>query len=146
MPVNDSHQEGEKLCNAVAAEVLVPERVLREQWDMSVLLERNAELLSSHFHVSSVVIARRAFDLELIKWPAYNTYYQAQAERWEHESKSRKPGGQYYFNPPIRNGRRFTKAVLQNALSNRLLLRDAGALLNINPSKIFKLAKEIGVA
>lgn len=46
---------------------------------------------------------------------------------------------------PVRNGKRFTEAVLRSALEQRLLLRDAGALLNIHPAKLTRLAQEIGM-
>jgi len=71
------------------------------------------------------------------------TYHQQQAELWRRENKG--TGGDPYRTIPVRNGRRFTKAVVSSAFARSLLLRDAGRLLGVNPSKIGRLAQEIGV-
>jgi hypothetical protein len=42
-----------------------------------------------------------------------------------------------------RNGTLFSKAVVRQALEGRILLRDAGRLLGIKPSKLNALAKEL---
>ena len=44
------------------------------------------------------------------------------------------------------SSRRYTEDVVRTALEQRLLLRDAGRLLNVQPSKIRRLAQEIGIA
>lgn len=141
-PAKEIHHRTEKLCNAVAAEVLVPQASLRERW-VGESVAQNAAWLANFYRVSSVVIARRALDLGLIEWPAYLAYYQQQAELWRREKKG--TGGDPYRTIPVRNGRRFTKAVVNSAFARSLLLRDAGRLLGVNPSKIGRLAQEIGV-
>lgn len=141
-PVKEIHHRTEKLCNAVAAEVLVPQASLRKSW-VGESVAQNAAWLANFYRVSSVVIARRALDLGLIEWPAYLAYYQQQAELWRRENKG--TGGDPYRTIPVRNGRRFTKAVVSSAFARSLLLRDAGRLLGVNPSKIGRLAQEIGV-
>ena len=142
-PANFPHHQTERLCNAVAAEVLVPEQTLRGWWDARESVDNNAVRLASFFRVSTVVIARRAFDLSLIGWSAYIEYYQRQVELWRREKKG--DGGDPYRTIPVRNGRRFTEAVVQSAFERNLLLRDAGRLLGVNPSKIGRLAQEIGI-
>jgi len=142
-PTNVAHGRTEKLCNAVAAEVLVPQACLRQRWFQDESIGQNAFRLASFFRVSAVVIARRAFDIGLIDWSAYLPYYQQQVELWRREKKG--PGGDPYRTIPVRNGRRFTEAVIHSAFERRLLLRDAGRLLGVNPSKIRRLAQEIGI-
>lgn len=142
-PADAHHRRTELLCNLVAAEVLVPEIPLRARWQAREPVELNAAQLASFFRVSSVVIARRAFDLGLTDWRAYFAYYQRQVELWRQEKKG--SGGDPYRTIPVRNGRRFTEAVVRSATERNLLLRDAGKLLGVNPSKIGRLAQEIGI-
>lgn len=138
-----NHRRAELFCNAVAAEVLVPRRDLVSRWNSQHPLEQIASELAGFFRVSTVVVARRALDIGLIEWPAYSEYFQRQAEIWRQVKRG--TGGDPYRTIPIRNGRRFTEAVIQSALQRTTLLRDAGNLLGISPSKIGRLAQEIGV-
>lgn len=144
VPPSAPHPQVERFCNDVAAEVLVPARDLRERWHERESLDDNAGSLASFFRVSTVAVARRAFDLGLIEWPAYVEYYQQQEERW-HQPTKKVEGGDFYRTIPVRNGRRFTEAVLRSAVEQSLLLRDAGRLLGVNPAKIGRLAQEIGI-
>ena len=138
-----SYINTERLSNAIAAEVLVPEDAFLEHWSKLNNLDQNAARLAIFFRVSTVVIARRAFDMGLVNWTDYINYYQQQAEIWKRQSKQ--DGGDPYRTIPVRNGRRFTDAVLQSVSERRLLLRDAGKLLGVNPSKIERLAQEIDI-
>jgi Zn-dependent peptidase ImmA (M78 family)/transcriptional regulator with XRE-family HTH domain len=142
-PVKAIDLRTEKTCNAVAAEVLVPQKALRESWIDTESIGENADNLADFFRVSTVVIARRALDLGLIEWPAYFEYYQRQAAIWRQVKKG--SGGDPYRTIPVRNGKQYTQAVVHSALSRNLLLRDAGRLLGVSPSKIGRLAQEIGI-
>ncbi len=144
-PAKAVNKRTEKLCNAVAAEVLVPQRTLKEQWQAHNSVEENAPQLAGFFRVSTVGIARRALDLGLIEWPAYFGYYQQQEQFWQRKKEQQGKGGDYYRTIPVRNGRRFTEAVIRSSSERSLLLRDAGRLLNINPSKIRRLAEKISI-
>ena len=135
----------ERKCNAVAAEVLVPAVLLYERWSKPDPVADNAGRLSTYFRVSRVVVARRAYDLKLIDWDTYDMFYQTEVDRWKEKGKADDGGGNAYYTLPIRNGKRFTSAVLQSALENTLLLRDAGKLLGLSPSKIGQFAVEAGV-
>lgn len=142
---NSQYQQVERLCNAIAAEFLVPREALLTRWDNQATVDDNAERLSRYFRVSGVVIARRALDLELVDWQTYDAYYQRQAAQWTPTNDNETPGGSYYRTLPIRNSRRFTATVVQTALQRGLLLRDAGKLLGITPAKISQLAQEMGI-
>jgi Zn-dependent peptidase ImmA (M78 family) len=86
--INNKKQNTEKLCNTVAAEVLVPENKFSEKWKVTDSLEDNAFRLAEYFRVSNVVIARRAFDLGLIERSEYSKYYNNQKQLWQ-EKKNR---------------------------------------------------------
>ena len=143
----DIHIKSECLCNAVAAEVLVPEVVFLDHWMKEKTLEENTGELATYFRVSSVVIARRAVDLDLINWQTYYQFYREQARLWRNQKERDKerPGGSPYRTIPVRNGRSFTEAVVRSALERKVLLRDAGRLLGLHPSNIGKLSQELGV-
>lgn len=144
-PVDTVNRRTEILCNAVAAEVLVPQHVLREQWKDRGSIDQSVSDLASFFRVSTVVVARRALDLGMIEWPEYYDYYQGQQKLWQQINRDRGGGGNYYRTIPVRNGKQFTEAVIRGTFERNLLLRDAGRLLNVNPSKIRRLAQEISM-
>jgi Zn-dependent peptidase ImmA (M78 family) len=138
-------RQEEILCNQVAAEFLVPSEEFEQLWreDLNVWTENIAEL-RAHFHVSSWVIARRALTLEKIDLQTYRDFIQAQEEAWRKQSKS-DGGPTYYVSKKSQLSSRFARAVAREALSGKILLRDAGRLLNIKPDKIKTFAKELGV-
>lgn len=136
-------RRSEKLCNAVAAQILVPREFMKKEWSGSESIEENVDRMARHFRVSTVVVARRAFDIGLITWSVYSDYYRQQAALWQR--KNHGDGGNSYRNILARNGRQFSQAVVGSALARNLLLRDAGRLLGLNPSKIVRLAQEMGI-
>ena len=126
----------EQVCNAVAAEVLVPRAHFTDLWNARESLDDNVMTLTKAFKVSGIVIVRRAFDLNKVNWEQFNAFYKREQQRW---SKKGGSGGNYYRTAPIKNGRKFTRDVLNSAMSGRLLLRDAGGLLHMKPATVQEL-------
>jgi len=124
----------EVFCNAVAGEFLAPHDVFTPLWTASTtsLPERLAEL-ALRFHVSRLVIMRRALDLGLVDHATYQQHYQAELAAFRDKPGG---GGSFYRNASVKNSKRFARAVLAEALSGRLLLRDAGRLLGMQPGKL----------
>ncbi|MCQ1537469.1 ImmA/IrrE family metallo-endopeptidase [Methanocalculus taiwanensis] len=147
-PVNGEGKDIEKICNAVAAEVLVPEgpflHTWEEIWQKESSPEDTISTSATFFRVSTVVIARRALDLGLIEWPVFVDYYRSQEERWQRR-REEQGGGNFFKTLPVRYGRRFTEAVVRSTFDQSLLMREAGRMLNISPSRIQPLAEQIGV-
>lgn len=129
----------ERFCNAVAGEFLVPERAIRVLWNSTLAWRENISRLIGVFHVSNLVIARRARDLGLLDDATHRAYYLAELDAFRNKPSS---GGGGYNTFKARNGTQFSLAVVREALSGRLLLRDAGRLLGLQPSKIRVYAKE----
>ena len=98
--------------------------------------------VAAEFHVSQWVIARKALDNKFIEFSDYRKYTQEQYDL--HKSK-KGGGGDFYKGLKGKVSERFSIAVLGEALSGRVLLRDAGRLLSIKPNKIEHYAKELGV-
>ncbi|ELY4607634.1 ImmA/IrrE family metallo-endopeptidase [Cronobacter turicensis] len=131
----------EKYCNQVAGEFLAPEASVIRLWSDQKDLEANVAYLAKYFHVSRYVIIRRAYDLGLVTYEAYQDYYRALIRQFNENEGG---GGNFYATAQNKNSARFSKALLDEALSGRVLLRDAGKLLGVSPNKLKKFATEIG--
>ena len=130
----------ERFCNQVAAEFLAPAHEFEPLWDEERPWEANLSWLEAHFHVSQWVIARRANELGLIDDDAYTRYLRRRLDEFR---RSKESGAVPY--PRLQKGRvskRFAEAVASEALSGRLLLRDAHRLIGIKPEKLARFARE----
>lgn len=143
-PVDSRRQPAlklERLCNRIAAEVLAPAEEFRMAWQRGLSLEANVAELTRQFPASRVVLARRAADLALVDWDDYAAFYEAEKARWEKKRSGDGNGRNFYGNSTVANGRRFVNAVLAEAMSGRLLLREAGRLLGMRPDKVVAFAR-----
>lgn len=139
-----TQREEEILCNAVAAEFLVPEVEYRQLWQELEEWKDNLPALKNHFHVSGWVIARRAQSLRLITLEQYQQYIEDMRQR--HRSRERNAGGpNYYVTKKTQISPLFAKTLVRETLSGRVLLREAGRLLNIKPHNISKFSRELGI-
>jgi len=136
-----AHRAIERHCNAVAAEFLVPAAELRQVWRANLGLLAQVDHLSQRFKVSRVVVARRAFDLGFIAGDDYAQFFATEQRRWQ--DVNRDSGGDFYKTLPVRNGRRFTKSVVAEAMRGTLLLREASSLLGIQPGKIREMHERL---
>jgi len=132
----------ERFCNAVAGEFLVPEELFHQHWKTEQDWHLSIAELAAVFHVSKLVIARRARDLGKITLKDYADYYRDELDNFR---KREGAGGDYYRTAGAKNSERFSRAVVTEAFSGRLLLRDAGKLLGVNPSKVKEYAKRLGI-
>ncbi|MBI5608734.1 MAG: ImmA/IrrE family metallo-endopeptidase [Deltaproteobacteria bacterium] len=136
----------ERLCDTVAAEVLVPKADLASQWQPAQGLAGNLDRLVRRYKVSGIVVARRAADLGLIPRDEFAAFLAAEKQRWQAiRDQSKDGGGNFYATVAVRNGRHLTTALVRAAVGGELLLRDVGALLGIRPDAITRLAHELGV-
>jgi len=140
------HSALERKCNKIAAEFLVPEAGFAIQWHADDTLNSNADRLSRHYRVSRIVIVRRAFDLGLIGADEYHAFYAQESRRWQTENADSSNGGDFNKTLPMRNGSRFTQSVVRQAMSGRLLLRQAAALLNTQPASLVKFHQKLQAA
>ncbi len=127
--------EIERLCNAIAAEVLVPEVGLKRAWQSAVHSERPVHDLARTFKVSPLVAIRRALDVGLVSRDAYFKFLRAHEEdeaRKAQVLKSKGGGGDFYLTQESRLGRRFGRAVAQAAREGKLLFRDAYRLTELS--------------
>ncbi len=137
----DTRQE-EVACNAIAGGFLAPEETFRAAWaQASPELPVRLAALARRFHVSQLVVARRALDQGLIDRETYSAFYLSDLERFR---QAESQGGSYYRNAGSKNSTRFACAVIAEAFSGRLLLREAGKLLGVQPAKLRAFAEQLG--
>ncbi|MDV5354843.1 ImmA/IrrE family metallo-endopeptidase [Enterobacter asburiae] len=145
----DTHasRSEEVLCNAVAAELLVPAEEFQLLWQQDKEnWQDNLPLLENHFRISSWVLARRALTLGFIQHDDYSSFIAKLKAAWLEREKSEKGGPTYYKTKKAQISQPFSRAVVGQALSGQLLLREASMLLDgIKPAKIPGFAKELGL-
>lgn len=136
----------EKLCNRVAAEVLVPKSSFQREWQGDARISANLARLTRLYRVSSLVVLRRALDLDKISWQKFNIHYQEERDKYQRrEPSAEKSGGNFYATLGSRNSKGLVRAVVSQALEGRLLYRDAARLLSVKVEKIRQVAAAFGV-
>lgn len=135
----------EVFCRAVAAEVLVSRAEFHECWKANRPLARNVDALSSKFKVGTQIIAHRALDLGRIDRDTFQAFVRASEVRKKPAQDDRDEGWAKSCALAVqRNSPTLARAVLLEAFEGRLLLREAGQLLSVNPSQLRDLAKQLG--
>jgi len=123
----------EILCNKVAAELLAPEKQLRENWESFRNTDDLYQAIAKFFKVSKIVAARRLLDLDYINKYEFFDFYNKYIANIP-KGKKDKDGGNYYNTQPLRIGRRFANIVITAAKRGTLLYRDAYRLTGLTAS------------
>lgn len=121
----------ELICNQIAAEFLVPEKVLRESWKIVYNQPARFQQLAREYKVSEIVIARRAQDLHLITKKEFFSFYNQRMQEINSEVKT-VGGGDFYASQNLRIGNQFIKAVISETKSGHMLYQDAYRLTGLN--------------
>lgn len=139
-----ANRETEKLCDAVAAELLVAKDVLIKEWKKVGHLANNLDYLERFFRVSKVVIARRLLDLGIYTKSQFFAFYNAYKAYWDNKKESDESGvGSFYANQPLRVGIKFFETVSAAAASGKLLYTDAYKLTNLYGSTFSKFKSHL---
>lgn len=133
----DSYKDKLELkCNAVAAEILVPEEHFLRKWqeDSTKKASEKIKALAKYFRVSETVIARRALDLGKITKQEYSTIYKMAIDNFNKmiDSKKERSGGDYYNTAKTRIDHRFFSVVNRSVLNGTLKYTDAYRLTGLN--------------
>jgi Zn-dependent peptidase ImmA (M78 family) len=133
----------ERICNATAAELLVPAALFKRKWTNI----NKIETLAKTFGVSKAVIARRAFDLDLIRRDTFFDVYRELQTEWEFlkekNKNEKKSGGNFYHTTNVRLSRYFSRAVIDAFYTGGLLQRDAYHLLGLSGHTFTEFAKKV---
>ncbi|WLH49782.1 ImmA/IrrE family metallo-endopeptidase [Pseudomonas tolaasii] len=135
-----THNREEIFCNAVAAELLAPEREFRIAWKHFEDWKDNLPFITRTFHVSEWVIARRALTLGFISQADYSTFIGSKIAA--HKARNKDGAPPYSRLQTGRISKTLAKAVASEALSGRMLFRDASRLMGIKPHKISEYSKK----
>ncbi len=134
----------EAWCNRVAAELLVPLSLLKDDCrkkgeDLSSALKR----LTRRFKVSTLIILRRIHDAGDLTRAEFHAAYEAELAQLKPIPLSGS-GGNFYRTQVARVGKRFAKALVGSTLGGRTLYRDAFRLLCVSKTSTFqKLADSV---
>lgn len=144
LDVRHAEQGIERLCNAIAAEFLVPLALLRAEYQPGVPLTGELSRLARLYRVSTLVVLRRVFDSGQLTWETYRATYADELSRATRAAGS--SGGNFYNTQPVRTSKRFAHAVIADTLEGRTLHRDAFRLLGVRKYDTFReLGHKLGL-
>ena len=128
--------EIERWCNQVAAELLAPLRVVRDELRFDSDIGSEVTRLARHFKVSTLVVLRRVFDVGRLTRAEFNLAYASELERLR--AVSRGSGGDFYLTQAARVSKRFARALVGSTLEGQTLYRDAFRMLGISKLETFR--------
>jgi Zn-dependent peptidase ImmA (M78 family) len=136
--------EVEHWCNWVAAELLVPLAVLRDEYDEAVQLDDEVDRLARRFKVSTLVILRRIHDAGGLTREGLWEAYEQELARLRAIPKG--SGGNFYLTQAARVSKRFARALVVSTLEGQTLHRDAFRMLGFSKLTTFhELGRSLGV-
>lgn len=133
----------ETLCNAAAAEILVPQQVFCEKWE-NVHEDNWKQMINTfakYFCCSTTVIARKALDCGYIDQKQYAEI--AREAKEAYQTKKKGSGGNYYKTAASRIDHRFLKTLSDGVQSGRTSPTEAYRLTNTNRSTFSELVKTV---
>lgn len=138
----------ETLCNAVAAELLVPNGDFLLAWNQSDKEENNFEKFSELarvFHVGTTVIARRALDNNLIDGALYRRIAnQVIAQYNKNKQEKPKNGGNFYNTMGSRLDKNVARALCESIALGRTSYTEAFRLTNTNKNTFPNVVYKVG--
>jgi Zn-dependent peptidase ImmA (M78 family) len=135
----------ERACNRIAAEFLIPEAELRQQWPEVRQNSDRFQRIARHFKVSEIVAVRRALDLNLIQNSDFREFYQRYLSDERRKASHGSSGGDFFASQNMRIGHRFGETVVRAAREGKLLYRDAYQLTGLYGSTFEKYAESLGL-
>ncbi len=135
----------ERLCNAVAAELLVPIADLRGS-NLPEDIDLAKSKIANNFRVSTLVALRRLKDIGRLSYVDFRAAYDFELSYLKEFAKKKSGGGDFYATMGARVDPRFATAVISAALEGQALMGEAFDLLDLKNSKTFhEEARRLGV-
>ena len=131
----NNYNKQEQLCNAVAAELIVPREFFMEEWSQisrGCSVKEAIEKISNLFNCSRLVVARRALDCGLVSKDVYEMISSSVANEYRNLKKYNKKGGNYYNNLSFRFGNNFIHSLSQSIQNGRTTYTEAYSLTGTN--------------
>lgn len=137
--------EVEAWCNRVAAEMLVPVSLFRNEYRGDAELRDEVRRLAGYFKVSTLVILRRIYDVGGLSQGQFWQEYDKELEFLKKIPKG--SGGDFYLTQAARVSRRFARSLVVSALEGRASFTEAFRLLGVKKMTTFhELGRSLGVA
>jgi Zn-dependent peptidase ImmA (M78 family) len=138
-----NHNDIERFCNQVAAELLVPVAELQTRYASLAHVADPVPALCKHFRVSSLVILRRLRDIQVIDQKTFLQLYRNAEAGFQTKADSKESGGgDFYRTEMVRVSPTFARALVESALEGRTPYRDACDMLGVaSVETLKKLAK-----
>ena len=137
-------QRIERWCNQVAAELLVPQAVLQDEFDEHVDLQLEVDRLARRFKVSTLVILRRIHDAGYLARDELWAAYDAELDRLR--ALPRGSGGDFYLTLGARVSKRFARAIVTSALEGHTSFTEAFRMLGVKKMATFnELGRSLGM-
>lgn len=134
----ENQEEIETFCNKVAAEFLLPARMMQSFWNDRNDTIQNIEMLAQTFKVSNFVALYRSYHLHFIDYKAFNESYRILEQKVKVE-KDKSSGGDFYRTFLNRNSRRFVQELFLAVSEEQTGYMEASRLLSVKPSTLDKL-------
>jgi len=134
----------ETLCNAVAAEVLAPNNLFRDEWNNLVTQDimSKLQMLSAIFKCGNIVVARKALDNHFINKDQYESIVDEAIKQFYRYS-GRSSGGDYYATTATRLDNRFLLALDNSVKEGKTQYTDAFRLTHTNRKTFSKLLDRV---
>lgn len=139
----------ETICNAVAAEILVPDVLFVSKWNETIAQsddEATIASLARFFKCGMTVIARKALDHRFITKQLYAKVSQLAVQLYnEHKKKAKESsGGDFYKTAVSRIDQRFFRMLVGSVAEGRTLHSEAFRLTNTTRSTFHELREQAG--
>ncbi|HWT74133.1 MAG TPA: ImmA/IrrE family metallo-endopeptidase [Mobilitalea sp.] len=139
--------QDEVMCNAVAAELLVPNDIFIALWNNISNYEEvydKIKKLASIFRCGTTVIARRALDNEFVESEVYYIVAEEAIKNYlENKEKKSSGGGDYYITAASRYDHRFLIALDNSVRECKTQFTDAYRLTKTNRKTFSKLLDKV---
>lgn len=137
-------REEERWSNRVAAELLIPLEVLRNELDYRADLQGEIHRLARCFKVSTLVVLRRMHDAGRLTRDELWTAYEEELARLRRFPKG--GGGDFYLTLGARVSKRFARALVVSTLEGRTAFTETFRMLGLKKMKTFnELGRSLGV-
>lgn len=134
----------ENWCNRVAAELLVPLAVLRQEYRPNASLRKELDRLARRFKVSTLVVLRRIHDAGGLSRRQFWREYESELARLRNIRRT--SGGDFYLTTAARVGKRFARAVVTSTWEGHSSFTEASHLLGFRKMSTFReLGRSLGV-
>lgn len=138
----------EQICNAIAAEILAPDKLFIERWEAYHMHDLyTLEEISKYFRCSRFVIIRKALENGFISREEFARtllVLQGEYQKWQQDKKKKSDGrGNFYKNLATRWDRTFINALDEMTRSGSTQYTEAYRLTGTQSSSFSKLIQEI---